>query len=81
MDTQVQDSLPKPLVAGSTPAGCAISLTNIILYSPQPRMHVGSKWTFDHLNHDEWQKFVAQTTDNPWCRRYIKRWIVVGVNA
>lgn len=37
------------------------------------------KGFFDNLNHDQLQQFVAQATDNPWCKLYIKRWITAGV--
>lgn len=37
------------------------------------------KGFFDNLNHDQLQKFVAQATDNSWCKLYIKRWITAGV--
>ena len=37
------------------------------------------KGFFDNLNHDQLQKFVAQATDSPWCKLYIKRWITAGV--
>src|SRR5690606_4000664 len=36
------------------------------------------KGFFDNLNHDQLQQFVAQATDNPWCKLYIKRWITAG---
>jgi RNA-directed DNA polymerase len=31
------------------------------------------------LNHDQLEKFVAQATENPWCKLCIKRWITAGV--
>lgn len=37
------------------------------------------KGFFDNLSHDQLQKFVAQATDNSWCKLYIKRWITAGV--
>ena len=37
------------------------------------------KGFFDNLNHDQLQQCVAQATDNPWCKLYIKRWITAGV--
>lgn len=37
------------------------------------------KGFFDNLNHDQLLKCVAQATDNPWCKLYIKRWITAGV--
>lgn len=37
------------------------------------------KGFFDNLSHGQLQQFVAQATDNPWCKLYIKRWITAGV--
>lgn len=37
------------------------------------------KGFFDNLAHDQLEKFVAQATENPWCKLYIKRWITAGV--
>lgn len=38
------------------------------------------KGFFDNLNHEQLQKFVAQATENPWCKLYIKRWITAGIH-